>query len=153
TTEHNVSWTYLYDEEGILMNTFGLNSYPSWVLLEGNMTTGEAQIVDISSGTKSYDSLVEMVTNHTASVNVTEQMDAILENLDHWRLGHISDGDMLGIIASVLNYEYTPTEDGNYGVSHSSRLYIIDQSGDIRVLWRGADWTYASIYHDIQILL
>lgn len=65
TTEHNVSWTYLYDEEGILMNTFGLNSYPSWVLLEGNMTTGEAQIVDISSGTKSYDSLVEMVTNHT----------------------------------------------------------------------------------------
>ena len=154
TTEHNVSWTYLYDEEGILMNTFGLNSYPSWVLLEGNMTTGEAQIVGTSSGTKSYYSLVEMVTNHTVSVNVTEQMDAILENLYHWRLGHISDGDMLGIIASALNYEYTPTEDvGNYGVSHSSRLYIIDQSGDIRVLWRGADWTYASIYHDIQILL
>ena len=154
-SEHNASWTYLYDEDASLMSTFGLNSYPSWVLLEGDMETGEAQIVGTSSGTKSYDSLVEMVTNHTASVNVTEQMDVILENLYHWRLGHVTDSEMLGIIASALNYEYTPpTEDvGNYGVTHSSRLYIIDQNGDLRVLWRGTDWTYASIYHDIQILL
>ena len=154
-SEHNASWTYLYDEDASLMSTFGLNSYPSWVLLEGDMETGEAQIVGTSSGTKSYDSLVEMVTNHTVSVNITEQMDVILENLYHWRLGHVSDSEMLGIIASALNYEYTPSteEVGNYGVTHNSRLYIIDQNGDLRVLWRGTDWTYASIYHDIQILL
>jgi peroxiredoxin len=153
-SEHNVSWTYLYDEDVTLMSTFGLNSYPSWVLLEGDMETGEAQIVGTSSGTKSYDSLVEMVTNHTVSVNVTEQMDAILENLYHWRLGHVSDSDMLGIIASSLNYEFDEEDIvENYGVTHSSRLYIIDQNGELRVLWKGTDWTYASIYHDIQILL
>ena len=42
-----------------------------------------------------YEGLVEMVTNHTASVNVTNQMHDILENLYHWRLGHITDEDML----------------------------------------------------------
>ena len=154
TSEHNVSWTYLYDEDSTLMSTFGLDSYPSWVLLEGNMETGEAQIVGTSSGTKSYDSLVEMVTNHTVSLNVTEQMDAILENIYHWRLGHVSDSDMLGIIASALNYEFDEEDIvENYGVTHSSRLYIIDQNSEFRVLWKGTDWTYASIYHDIQILL
>ena len=118
------------------------------------METGEAQIVGTSSGTKSYDGLVDMVTNHTVSVNVTEQMDIILENLYHWRLGHVSDSDMLNMIASALNYEFGEEEVvENYGVTHSSRLYIIDQTGDLRVLWRGTDWTYASIYHDIQILL
>ena len=153
-SEHNVSWTYLYDEDATLMSNFGSEGYPSWVLLEGNMETGEAQIVGTSSGTKSYDGLVEMVTNHTASVNVTEQMDIILENLYHWRLGHVSDSDMLNMIASALNYEFGEEEFvENYGVTHSSRLYIIDQTGDLRVLWRGTDWTYASIYHDIQILL
>jgi len=154
TSEHNVSWTYLYDEDSTLMSTFGLDSYPSWVLLEGNMETGEAQIVGTSSGTKSYDSLVEMVTNHTVSLNVTEQMDVILENIYHWRLGHVSDSDMLGIIASALNYEFDEEDIvENYGVTHSSRLYIIDQNSEFRVLWKGTDWTYASIYHDIQILL
>ena len=71
----------------------------------------------------------------------------------HWRLGHISDGDMLQIIISALDYQYGEEEVEIYGVSHSSRLYIIDQDGDIRVLWRGTEWTYASIYHDIQLLL
>jgi cytochrome oxidase Cu insertion factor (SCO1/SenC/PrrC family) len=82
-------------------------------------------------------------------------MEVILENLNHWRLGHVSDSEMLGIIASALNYEYTPSTEGvgSYGVSHNSRLYIIDQTGALRVLWRGTEWTYASIYHDIQILL
>ena len=153
-SEHNVSWTYLYDEDATLMSNFGSEGYPSWVLLEGNMETGEAQIVGTSSGTKSYDGLVDMVTNHTVSVNVTEQMDIILENLYHWRLGHVSDSDMLNMIASALNYEFGEEEFvENYGVTHSSRLYIIDQTGDLRVLWRGTEWTYASIYHDIQILL
>ncbi len=152
-SEHNVSWTYLYDKDASLMSTFGLNSYPSWVLLEGNMETGEAQIVGTSSGTKSYDSLVEMVTNHTLSVNVTEQMNDILESLYHWRIGHITDEDMLAIIASAVNYEFEEEVELNYGVSHSSRLYIIDENSDVRVLWRGTDWTYASIYHDLRILL
>jgi cytochrome oxidase Cu insertion factor (SCO1/SenC/PrrC family) len=81
-------------------------------------------------------------------------MDAILENIYHWRLGHVSDSDMLGIIASALNYEFDEEDIvENYGVTHSSRLYIIDQNSEFRVLWKGTDWTYASIYHDIQILL
>ena len=52
---------------------------------------------------------------------------------------------MFGIITSALNYEFEEEVVKSYGVSHSSRLYIIDQTGDIRVLWRGTDWTYASI--------
>jgi len=136
-----------------LKSAFGLTGYPSWVLLEGNMETGEAQIVNISSGTKSYDSLVEMVTNYTATPSVTQPLDGILESMYHWRLGHISDGDMLEIIVSALGYQYGEEEIEIYGVSHSSRLYIIDQDGNLRVLWRGTEWTYASIYHDIQILL
>ena len=152
-SQHNASWTYLYDEDEILKSSFGLSGYPSWVLLEGDMGTGEAQIVNVSSGTKSYDSLVEMVTNYTATQDITESMDLILENLYHWRLGHVTDSDMFGIITSALNYEFEEDVVKSYGVSHSSRLYIIDQTGDIRVLWRGTDWTYASIYHDVQILL
>ena len=152
-SQHNASWTYLYDEDEILKSSFGLSGYPSWVLLEGDMGTGEAQIVNVSSGTKSYDSLVEMVTNYTAPQDITESMDLILENLYHWRIGHVTDSDMFGIITSALNYEFEEEVVKSYGVSHSSRLYIIDQTGDIRVLWRGTDWTYASIYHDVQILL
>ncbi len=152
-SEHNASWTYLYDEDASLKSAFGLTGYPSWVLLEGNMETGEAQIVNISSGTKSYDSLVDMVTNYPETYNLTQPLDGILESMYHWRLGHISDGDMLQIIISALDYQYGEEEVEIYGVSHSSRLYIIDQDGDIRVLWRGTEWTYASIYHDIQLLL
>ena len=142
-----------FDEDEILKSSFGLSGYPSWVLLEGDMETGEAQIVSVSSGTKSYNDLVEMVTNYTATQNITEQIDVILENLYHWRLGHMTDNDMLGVITSALNYEFEEEVVKSYGVSHSSRLYIIDQNGDIRVLWRGTEWTYASIYHDVQILL
>jgi len=152
-SEHNASWTYLHDEEAMLMSSFGFTGYPSWVLLEGDVEAGEAQIISSSTGTKSYDNLVEMVTNYTAPQNVTQQMDDILESMYHWRLGHISDGDMLGIITSVLNYQYEEEEVEIYGVSHSSRLYIIDQNSNIRVLWRGTEWTYASIYHDVQLLL
>ena len=137
----------------MLMSSFGFTGYPSWVLLEGDVESGEAQIISSSTGTKSYDNLVEMVTNYTAPQNVTQQMDDILESMYHWRLGHISDGDMLGIITSVLNYQYEEEEVEIYGVSHSSRLYIIDQNSNIRVLWRGTEWTYASIYHDVQLLL
>ena len=32
-------------------------------------------------------------------------------------------------------------------------LGIIDQEGNFRVLWRGYEWTYASLYHDIVLLL
>ena len=154
-SEHNASWTYLYDEDEILKSSFGLSAYPSWILLEGDLDSGQAQIVHKSSGTKSYDELVEMVTNHTVSQNLTEQMDDILESIYHWRLGHVSDSDMLSVITAALNYEFNSDEEEvpNYGVSHSSRLYIIDQKGDFRVLWRGTDWTYASIYHDVQLLL
>ena len=153
-SEHNASWTYLYDANSTLMSSFGLNSgYPSWILLEGDMETGTAQIISKSSGTQSYDSLVEMVTNYTITQDITEQMDVILESLYHWRLGHVTDSDMLGIVTSALNYEFSEDVVPNYGVGHSSRLYIIDQNSDIRVVWKGTEWTYASIYHDIQILL
>ena len=150
-SQHNASWTYLYDEDEILKSSFGLSGYPSWVLLEGDMETGEAQIVHVSSGTKSYDNLVEMVTNYTVTQNITEQMEYILGEIFHWRENHYTDSYMLERITSALNYEYEPSSD--YDVSHSSRLYILDQNGDIRVLWRGTEWTYASIYHDVQILL
>ncbi len=153
-SEHNVSWTYLYDEEASLISSFFEEiGYPSWVLLEGDIETGEAQIVSTSKGTKSYDSLVDMVTNYTTTQNVTQQMDGILESMYHWRLDHITDSEMLQIIISTLNYQYGEEEVEIYGVNHSSRLYIIDQNSNIRVLWRGTEWTYASIYHDIQLLL
>ena len=100
-----------------------------------------------------YDSLVDMVTNYPETYNLTQPLDGILESMYHWRLGHISDGDMLQIIISALDYQYGEEEVEIYGVSHSSRLYIIDQDSNIRVLWRGTEWTYASIYHDIQLLL
>ena len=68
-------------------------------------------------------------------------------------MGHITDEDMLAMIASAVNYEFEEEVELNYGVSHSSRLYIIDENSEVRVLWRGTDWTYASIYHDLKILL
>jgi len=99
-----------------------------------------------------YEELESFFAERSERVNLSEQMTEILDYLGHWDQGHISDEDMVEIIANSLNYEYEEDVE-NYGVSHSSRLYIIDQNGDIRVLWRGLDWTYASIYHDVQILL
>ena len=62
---------------------------------------------------------------------------------------------MIEIIASALNYELEEEIDGvkEYGVSHTPKLYIIDQDGNMRVVWRGYDWTYASVYHDVVMLL
>ena len=62
---------------------------------------------------------------------------------------------MVTIIASALNYEYEEEAEGNKdsGVTHSAKLYIIDKDGNIRVVWRGYDWTWASVYHDVQLLL
>ena len=54
-SEHNASWTYLYDEDEILKSSFSLSAYPSWILLEGHLDSGQDQIVHKSSGTKSYD--------------------------------------------------------------------------------------------------
>jgi cytochrome oxidase Cu insertion factor (SCO1/SenC/PrrC family) len=129
------------------MQVFGMNSYPSWVLLEGD------QIVSRASGSKSYEQLVGLVEDRSEPVNLSEQMNLILENLEHWEAGHMSDEEMIEVIAGTLNYEYEESTDGDYGVSHSAKLYIIDQDGNMRVVWRGYDWTYVSIYHDVMMLL
>ena len=42
---------------------------------------------------------------------------------------------------------------GDYGVSHSSLLYIIDQQGRLRVAWPGLEWTYRDIHHDVVLIL
>ena len=147
TIDHNATWTYLYDDSHQLMQVFGMNSYPSWVLLEGD------QIVARTSGSKSYEQLVGLVEDRSEPVNLSEQMNLILENLEHWEAGHMSDEEMIEVIAGVLNYEFEEEIDKDYGVSHSAKLYIIDQDGNMRVVWRGYDWTYASIYHDIMLLL
>jgi peroxiredoxin len=147
TVEHNATWTYLYDDSHQLMQVFGMNSYPSWVLLEGN------QIVAHATGSKSYEQLVGLVEDR--SELVSEQMNLILENLEHWEAGHMSDEEMIEVIAGALNYEFGEETDGakDYGVSHTPKLYIIDRDGNMRVVWRGDDWTYASIYHDVVMLL
>ena len=149
TIEHNTTWTYLYDDSHSLMGAFGLNSYPSWILLDGD------QIVGRAVGSQSYEELESLVTERSARVNISEQMIEVLDYLGHWEQGHISDDEMVTIIASALNYEYEEEteENTNYGVTHSAKLYIIDQEGDMRVVWRGYDWTWASVYHDVQILL
>jgi cytochrome oxidase Cu insertion factor (SCO1/SenC/PrrC family) len=147
TIEHNTTWPYLYDESNQLMQVFGMNSYPSWVLLEGN------QIVTRATGSKSYEQLVDLVENRSEPVNLSDQMNQILENLEHWEAGHMSDEEMIEVIAGALNYEFEESTDRDYGVSHSAKLYIIDQDGNMRVVWRGYDWTYASIYHDVVMLL
>jgi len=147
TIDHNATWTYLYDDSHQLMQIFGMNSYPSWVLLEGD------QIVARTSGSKSYEQLVGLVEDRSEPVNLSEQMNLILENLEHWEAGHMSDEEMIEVIAVALNYEFEEGIDKDYGVSHSAKLYIIDQDGNMRVVWRGYDWTYASIYHDIMLLL
>ena len=154
TKEHNVSWPYVYDDEYDLMGTFGLNSYPSWVLLEGNLSTGPPQVIDIFSGKKSYEELVEKIDNRSSPINATTQINEIIDYFGHWKQGHVSDTDMINIISDLLGYEYEPIDEvKNYGVSHSNKLYIIDKEGNVRVVWRGIEWTYASVYHDIQILL
>ena len=149
TIEHNTTWTYLYDDSHSLMGAFGLNSYPSWILLDGD------QIVGRAVGSQSYEELESLVTERSVRVNISEQMIEVLDYLGHWEQGHISDDEMVTIIASALNYEYEEEteENTNYGVTHSAKLYIIDQEGDMRVVWRGYDWTWASVYHDVQILL
>ena len=147
TIDHNATWIYLYDDSHQLMQVFEMNSYPSWVLLEGN------QIVGRASGSKSYEQLVGLVEDRSEPVNLSEQMNLILENLEHWEAGHMSDEEMIEVIAGVLNYEFEEETDGDYGVSHSAKLYIIDRDGNMRVVWRGYDWTYASIYHDVVMLL
>ncbi len=147
TIDHNTTWTYLYDDSEQLMQVFGMNSYPSWVLLEGD------QIVAQTSGSKSYEQLVGLVEDRSEPVNLSEQMNLILENLEHWEAGHMSAEEMIEVIAAALNYEFEEETDGYYGVSHSAKLYIIDRDGNMRVVWRGYDWTYASIYHDVVMLL
>jgi cytochrome oxidase Cu insertion factor (SCO1/SenC/PrrC family) len=153
--EHNTTWPYLYDDEYSLIQAFGHNSYPSWTLLAGDMEEGNAQVVATAKGSQSYEQLVEMVTNYTEPVNISTPMTQILDNLIHWKKGHISNETMIEYISTFLNYESLEEVDSTevYGVSHSSRLYIIDQEGNFRVLWRGYEWTYASVYHDIALLL
>ena len=121
-----------------------MNSYPSWVLLDGD------QIVGRATGSQSYEDLESLVTERSQRVNLSEQMHLILENLGHWEAGHMSDEEMIEVIAGALNYEFV---EETYGVSHSAKLYIIDSDGNMRVVWRGYDWTYASIYHDIMLIL
>jgi len=147
TIDHNATWTYLYDDSHQLMQVFGMNSYPSWVLLEGD------QIVARTSGSQSYEQLVSLIEVRSELVNLSEQMTLILESIEHWEAGHMSDEEMLEVIAAALNYEFEERIDGYYGVSHSAKLYIIDRDGNMRVVWRGYDWTYASIYHDVVMLL
>jgi cytochrome oxidase Cu insertion factor (SCO1/SenC/PrrC family) len=147
TIDHNATWTYLYDESHQLMQVFGMNSYPSWVLLEGD------QIVARTSGSKSYEQLVGLVEDRSEPVNFSEQMNLILENLEHWEAGHMSGEEMIEVIAAALNYEFEEEADEYYGVNHSAKLYIIDRDGNMRVVWLGYDWTYASIYHDVVMLL
>ena len=87
------------------MQAFGVNNYPSWVLLEGD------QIVGRSSGTKSYEQLVDLVEDRSEPVNLSKQINQILENLTHWEQGHMSDEQMIEFIASVLNYEFEEETD------------------------------------------
>ena len=149
TIEHNTSWTYLYDDSHSLMGAFGLNGYPSWILLDGD------QIVGKHTGALTYEELEHFVESRSEKVNISEQMTEILDYLGHWEQGHISDEEMVEIIAIALNYEYEEEIEGtkNYGVSHNPKLYIIDQKGNMRVVWRGYEWTWASVYHDVQLLL
>ena len=52
--------------------------------------------------------------------------------------------------------EGNETEDegsADYGVNHSTILYIIDKQGRLRVAWPGLDWTYRDIHHDVALLL
>ena len=152
---HNATWPYLYDDEYSLIQAFGHNSYPSWTLLAGDMEEGNAQVVAQASGSQTYGQLVELVTNFTEPMNVSTPMTQILDNLTHWEKGHISNETMIEYILTFLNYDSLEAVDDIeiYGVSHSARLYIIDQEGNFRVLWRGYEWTYASLYHDIALLL
>jgi len=153
--EHNTTWPYLYDDQYSLIQAFGHNSYPSWTLLAGDMEGGNAQIVATTSGSQTYEQLVEMVTNYTEPMNISVPMTNILYNFTHWQNGHISNKTMMEYISTFLNYDsLVEVDDAEvYGVSHSARLYIIDQEGNFRVLWRGYEWTYASLYHDITLLL
>lgn len=155
TLEHNTTWPYLYDDEYSLIQVFGHTSYPSWTLLAGDMENGNAQIVAKASGSQTYEELVEMVTNYTEPMNISVPMNHVLDNLTHWQKGHISNETMIEYISTFLNYDSLEEVDDTevYGVSHSSRLYIIDQEGNFRVLWRGYEWTYASLYHDVMLLL
>ena len=155
TLEHNTTWPYLYDDEYSLIQVFEHTSYPSWTLLAGDMENGNAQIVAKASGSQTYEELVEMVTNYTEPMNISVPMNHVLDNLTHWQKGHISNETMIEYILTFLNYDSLEEVDDAevYGVSHSSRLYIIDQEGNFRVLWRGYEWTYASLYHDVMLLL
>ena len=156
-SEHNVSWPYLHDEEGTMMAAFGLEArYPSWVLLEGNLSSGPPQVIDTFIGGESYDDLVYRIDNRSSPINVSEQLVQIIDYFGHWNQDHISDSEMLSIVSDLLGYESgieTENEVKNYGVSHSNKLYIIDAEGNVRVVWRGIEWTYASVYHDVQLLM
>ena len=85
-----------------------------------------------------------------------EQLVEIIDYFGHWKQNHVSDTDMLSIISDLLGYEFeneAVEEIANYGVSHSNKLYLIDKEGNVRVVWRGIEWTYASVYHDVKLLL
>jgi len=49
--------------------------------------------------------------------------------------------------------ETNDEEHADYGVNHSTILYIIDKQGRLRVAWPGLDWTYRDIHHDVVLLL
>ena len=156
-SEHNVSWPYLYDEDGTMMASLGLElRYPSWVLLEGNLSSGPPQVIDSFVGGESYEDLVYRIENRSSPIDVSDQLVQVLDYFGHWRQDHISDTEMLSIVSDLLGYEFEQDfgeEIKNYGVSHSNKLYLIDKEGNFRVVWRGLEWTYASVYHDVQLLL
>ena len=82
-----------------MMSSFGLElRYPSWVLLEGNLSSGPPQVVDSFVGRESYDDLVYRIENRSSPINVSEQLVQVLDYFGHWRQDHISDNEMLSII-------------------------------------------------------
>jgi cytochrome oxidase Cu insertion factor (SCO1/SenC/PrrC family) len=60
-----------------------------------------------------------------------------------------SDGETGDNQGNEINDE----EHADYGVNHSTILYIIDKQGRLRVAWPGLDWTYRDIHHDVALLL
>ena len=88
------------------MASLGLElRYPSWVLLEGNLSSGPPPVIDSFVG-ESYEDLVYRIENRSSPINVSDQLVQVLDYFGHWRQDHISDTEMLSIVSDLLGYEF-----------------------------------------------
>ena len=125
-------------------STCGMMANASWPHLTSN--AGMPDMAMNSSVWTPYDIYVEKVGAEKHEHDESSNNETGDNEDEGGHDGHNETGDNEG-------NETDDEGDDDYGVNHSTILYIIDQQGRLRVAWPGLDWTYRDIHHDVVLLL